>query len=159
VQGRLRLFHGDQFAGGVLGGIGAGRASERVLRLLSLNFRELCVGHAQASPNARFVRPAILWPRFERFRISRNAAASSIRSVIFFIQSEPSRHGVHCRSSHVHKNSLMLFSTHTMSRESSITITRGARHRSTALSESKSIGISLIVSSRSRTNRQLFSLA
>src|SRR5450631_4116860 len=58
---------------------------------------KLWVGHAQASPNAQIVRPAI-WSAtlFRSAPSSVRASPWTIRPVIFFIQSEPSRQGVHC---------------------------------------------------------------
>src|SRR6059058_2385166 len=57
---------------------------------------KLCVGHAHASPKAQMVRPAILSPMvFSVLGSSTTPPPRSMRSVIFCIQSEPSRHGVH----------------------------------------------------------------
>ena len=57
---------------------------------------KLWVGHAQASPKAQIVRPAI-WSAtlFSSAPSSARASPWTIRAVIFFIQSEPSRQGVH----------------------------------------------------------------
>src|SRR5438046_5051897 len=57
---------------------------------------KLCVGHAHASPNAQIVRPAMLSPIvLSVFGSSTTPPPPNIRSVIFFIHSEPSRQGVH----------------------------------------------------------------
>jgi hypothetical protein len=57
---------------------------------------KLCVGQAQASPKAQMVRPAI-WSAtaLSRAPSSGRAWPWTMRPVIFFIQSEPSRQGVH----------------------------------------------------------------
>src|SRR5262245_472202 len=57
---------------------------------------KLWVGHAQASPKAQIVRPAMLSATLLRVSVSCSTPPPwSIRSVIFFIQRDPSRHGVH----------------------------------------------------------------
>src|SRR5207247_1805829 len=57
---------------------------------------KLCVGHAHASPNAQMVRPAMLSPMvLSAFGSSTTPPPRNMRSVIFCIQSEPSRQGVH----------------------------------------------------------------
>src|SRR6516225_9002216 len=81
------------YSGGRGGGMGfLARAANS-----SGNFStKLCVGHAHASPNAQMVRPAMLSPMVFKVRGSSvTPPPFNIRSVIFFIQSEPSRHGVH----------------------------------------------------------------
>src|SRR6266516_3116876 len=79
------------------GGSGGGRGLVARAANSAGNFwTKLCVGHAQASPKAQIVRPAILSPIvFKVFGSSVTPPPRSIRSVIFCIQSEPSRHGVH----------------------------------------------------------------
>src|SRR5438552_17295468 len=85
----LGVYSGGRGGGGGL----AARAANS-----SGNFStKLCVGHAHASPNAQMVRPAILLATvFNVFGSCTTPPPSNMRSVIFFIQSEPSRHGVHC---------------------------------------------------------------
>src|SRR5207248_6790141 len=84
----------DVFSGGNGGGIDLRACAANS----SGNFStKLCVGQAQASPNAQMVRPAMLSPIVFNVRGScMTPPPSNIRSVIFFIQSAPSRQGVHC---------------------------------------------------------------
>ncbi len=53
-------------------------------------------GQAQASPKAQMVRPSIWWATDSSVSMSPGVALPATRrSVIFFIQVEPSRQGVH----------------------------------------------------------------
>src|SRR6266699_2755696 len=81
------------YSGGSGGGIGFLARSANSSRNFST---KLCVGHAHASPNAQIVRPDMLSPMvLSVFGYSVTPPPSNMRSVIFFIQSEPSRQGVH----------------------------------------------------------------
>ena len=83
----------DRGTRGIGGGVGFAAFASNSSRNLST---KLWVGHAQASPKAQIVRPAMLSATFTSvFGSSTTPPPSSIRSVIFFIQSEPSRQGVH----------------------------------------------------------------
>src|SRR5882724_3504100 len=83
----------DVYSGGGGGGTGFWA---RVANSSGNFSTKLCVGHAHASPNAQMVRPAMLSPIvFSVLGSSVTPPPNNIRSVIFFIQSEPSRQGVH----------------------------------------------------------------
>src|ERR1700761_2570793 len=79
------------------GGMGGGTSFEAFAANSSGDLaRKLWVGQAQASPKAQMVLPAMLSATFFRTEGSRaTPPPASRRSVTFFIQSEPSRHGVH----------------------------------------------------------------
>src|SRR4029077_848429 len=79
------------------GGNGGGNGFRARAANSSGNFwTKLCVGQAQASPNAQMVRPAMLSPMFcSVFGSPVTPPPNNMRPVIFFIQSDPSRQGVH----------------------------------------------------------------
>src|ERR1051326_6677522 len=79
------------------GGNGGGADFRECCANSSGNFStKLWVGHAHASPKAQIVRPAMLSPMvFSVCASSVTPPPFNMRSVIFFIQSDPSRHGVH----------------------------------------------------------------
>src|SRR5207237_3774391 len=99
ASGTVEIFPLATSSSGVYSG-GNGGGADFVARAAksSGNFStKLWVGQAQASPKAQMVRPAMLSATV--FRVAGSCITpppSNIRSVIFFIQSAPSRQGVHC---------------------------------------------------------------
>ena len=98
AMGRVGINSSSISSSGVYsGGRGGGTGFRARAANSSGNFStKLCVGHAQASPKAQMVRPAMLSPTvLSVFGSSTTPPPRNMRSVIFFIQSEPSRQGVH----------------------------------------------------------------
>src|ERR1700722_16901435 len=85
-----------QTSSGTPSGLGAFLAAAYPLNSSPNLAMKLWVGQAQASPKAQIVRPAI-WSAtlFRSAPSSGLASPCTMRAVIFFIQREPSRHGVH----------------------------------------------------------------
>src|SRR5207249_9111928 len=99
ASGTVEIFPLALSSLGVYSGVnGGGAAFVARAAKSSGNFStKLGVGQSQASPKAQMVRPAMLSATVFRFAGSCiTPPPSSIRSVIFFIQSAPSRQGVHC---------------------------------------------------------------
>src|SRR5438045_2333990 len=98
ASGRVGIFSSVISSSGVYsGGRGGGGDFCACAAKSSGNFStKLCVGHAHASPKAQMVRPAMLSPiDFSVAGSCTTPPPSSILSVIFCIDSEPSRQGVH----------------------------------------------------------------